>query len=59
MSHAYHTDARNRSSAPNNGMRKSASHGELYGLTCKVEMPSLELGQNVGNGMRKSKSVIG
>ena len=37
MSHVYDNEVGNRSSAVNNGIRKSASHGELYGLTCKVE----------------------
>jgi len=36
MSHAHDNEIRNRSSALNNGVRKTASHGELYGLTCKV-----------------------
>jgi len=36
MSHPYDNEAGNRSYASNNGIRKSASHGELYGLTCKV-----------------------
>ena len=42
MSRAYGKDTGDQSSALNNGIRKSASHGELYGLTCKVAIDRLE-----------------
>lgn len=36
MSRKISVGKADRATAPNNGIRKSASHGELYGLTCKV-----------------------
>ena len=37
MSHAHDCEVGNRSYALNDGVRKTATHGELYGLTCKVK----------------------